>query len=179
MRWMVCVAAMAITGSVWAEGRPAEEKLEDPTAAIQSLEQEQASCRDRLNDINTQLDENRLAINREQDPETKASLISDMQGLHEKRNTERVRLGELTAQLEIRRARQLRLAFGEECDLVLADAAVGTVNGVHLTGMVDVAGRRMLQFQSKGVALVWTIDPQRIVLVKVTAPAAAEVKPEK
>lgn len=173
MRWMIGVVVLAVATGTWAQEKPATPVLDDPTAVLQTLEQEQKVVRERLTDIGAKLDVIRAEQVQEKDEEKRNTMLRKSQVLNDLRNTNQIRLNELNEQLRVRKSQQLRQAFGEECDLMLTDPAQASTSNVHLVGMVDVDGRRMLQFRQKD-GVLWTLDPKRIVAVKVTTPAAGK-----
>lgn len=165
MRWMIVMVALAVATGTWAQEKPQAEVLDNPTADMQVLEQEQKACRERLMDIGAKLEASRGAVGGD---------ARSSQALNELRNLVQIRLNELNAELRTRKSQQLRLAFGEECDLTLADSAHAWIAGARLVGVVDVDGRRMLQFKQKENGMLWTVDPKRIVMARVVVPAAGK-----
>ena len=172
MRWMALVVVLAVATGAWAEEKPAGEMLGDPTASLQILERDSIATQDRLAAINTKLDNIRVGSAREKDEEKRNAMLRDSQGLHEQRAMEQIRLNEMMEQLRVRRWQQLQQAFGQECDLFLAGAS--DISGLSLVGIVDVDGRRMLQFWQKDEDTLWTVDPQKVASVRITTPVAAK-----
>lgn len=164
MRWMIGMVALAVATGAWAQEKPAAEILDDPTAVVRMLEQEQKACSERLTDIGAKLEAMRGDV---------GGGARSSQALNELRNLGQIRLNELNAELRTRKSQQLRQAFGEECDLTLAEPAQTRIPPVRLVGVVDVDGRRMLQFKQKDNGMLWTVDPKRIAAARVTVPAGA------
>ncbi len=173
MRWMIGMVALAVATGAWAQEKPAAEVLDDPTAVVRMLEQEQKACRERLMDMGAKLEVIRSDLGREKDEEKRNAIQHNSLALNELRNLGQIRLNELNAELRTRKAQQLRQAFGEECDLMLAEPAQTRIPPVRLVGVVDVDGRRMLQFKQKDNGMLWTVDPKRIAAARVTVPAGA------
>ena len=165
-----------------ADDTKSEQLLPDPGAILRWLDREEQIYSERVHAIQNDLDKIRADVGDSRtSEEARNSLLKDSQKLNEQRDLTQLKLNDIREQQQSRQSQQLWTAFGAECDLVLDGGQSLTLQGAHLKNVVNVAGRKMLQFEVKDTGLC-TVDPSRIVYAIIRKPAEgkpAEAPPAK